>query len=1055
MKQGLVIIIKGLAIVIIAIIGIVVTLLGTLYILNANHKLNDTAKAFLNHYIVGEMDFENLYLDLKQFPTINLTAENGLLISHLYKFPTDTLATFDKLEVLIEVDKLWADSLTISIPHVKVTNGFTLVTISENGVPGWNIWRFRAPKPKPKVKKIPPQRLWIDEVQLCGKNRFIYYNHYRKRIMHLEADSVYVKGSVQIRANNIYFDTINIQNGVANISLENGETLIQGRTPRITLSSVIDDSLRYYTIHTEVSDTKFQFLNSLIFNNGDSVGVNGTVGFNPFTGHYASKGANITVNKTTNISLMGRYNSRNDSIDIGLAISTPSVMAMAQEFELDTLSIFKTINPINLALHSQLQMVGTLNFNDITTLPPLGATVRLSNGALGVSNLGIFENLYANLATTVNLNNSTVIDTLQIYGLNFKYRNSILNSCDGIIYMGGVNKPIADINFDVAIDIADFDKYIPDNLQLAGVASMDASLFCPLYKGADKSEGNIIFNDSLKFSNLTFIIPNSNAQLICNSGNIFIESNPDLAQLNLYGLSLNSYEEMDISIEELEAMVAFNPSQMEIKGELSLYQNNCAFYSLDTLSINNISSNFSIDLDSITAPIVNYSTLIDNARYANADSSLILLENLDITANASLYKIVDFSKDIKYKIWELIGDWKYSGTLHIDSVRGIAPQLPLISVIRKGDLEFNQDSLRLNELDISIGNSYSNLSGIINNWRNYIAKDSLLTIRAKLESEHVMLNELIPAIVDGGIYAQSHNGGKQEQRNHFLEVPNNLDVELKSSIINTNYNNITADSAYFNISIKDKGFYLDNFKASTDFLRLAVSFSYITMDSDSANLSLHFDVEKFNASELLAQAPKISETIPLLSSFKGKFETTLDATWVIDKDMDIVEPSIYTTANLRGEELSLSRSAVIPNWLGWLLLGRDKDITIDTLDLDLTINDELLLLHPTSLNLNDKYFIDANGVASISAYRYHLLVKDSPLWFQLAFNLFNKGDKLKLKLAKLESETLNDMSQMLDTPASKQKLYDPTNLHKFDIKVERKGLKENYKNSYNAVNDIK
>ncbi|MFI3239714.1 MAG: hypothetical protein R3Y22_03905, partial [Bacteroidales bacterium] len=863
MKRVLVVVIKIVSVIIITIIGIVAILLTTLYLLNENHKLTEPAKIFLNHYIVGEMEFDNLYLDIRDFPNVNLTAENGLLISHLYKYPTDTLATFDKLDVIIEIDKLWADSLTISVPSVKVTNGFTLVTISENRVPGWNVWRFRSPRPRPKVKQIPPQRLWIDQVQLSGHNKFLYYNHHRKRIMHIEADSVYALGSVQIRANNIYFDSINVQNLTADISLLGGESIIKGKTARLTLSSKIEDSLRYYTIDTQASDMFLQLNDFPIFTNSDSVSITGALGLNPFSKSYASKSTLITINENVQIDLNGKYNSGSNDIELDLAIYTPSIMDIAKDFKLDTLSIFKQITPYNMGVKAQVQTKGTVNLLDMAaTLPPIALDLKLNGGSLGIDKIGVLNQFNSDISAIVDINNQSA-DRLDIKALGFKYKESSLKA-DGTIYMNNIDKPIADVNIVTTLNIEDLKDYIPDSLQFGGEAYINASIVYPLYKGADKSLMSIAFNDSVKFSNLTFIIPHTNAKLISNEGVAFFDYNdkllkyPDMVKLQLDSISLNSYHDMDISADGLDMNIDIIPSTTRfipdgLKGGLSLSNGECDFFSLDTISINQLDIDFDIDLDSIQAPIVNYIAILDNIQYNSNDSILILLETLDIEGNATLYQTVDLSKNIKYKLWDIIGNWKYQGNLMLDSLRGIMPQLPLISVVSRGDLDFSQDNLNLNQLDVSIGDSYGSLSGTVDNWRNYIINDSLLTIRANLTTEHVMLNELIPAIVDGGIYSQSISKDRESTINNFLGIPSNLDVELNTSIRNTNYNNIIADSACFNVDIKNQGFYMDSLRLSTNFLRMGLFFSYITTDRDSADATLHFDIEEFNATKLIGE----------------------------------------------------------------------------------------------------------------------------------------------------------------------------------------------------------
>ena len=133
MKRIIIIILKIFGIFTGLLVVVLVVIIAILAYLNSSNKINGVAQKFLNHYADAEMTFEDLKLDFSHFPVVRLTANNGLMISHLHKFPTDTLAKFKHLDAEMDSSYLLADSLTVYIPRVEVVEGFALADRKSDG----------------------------------------------------------------------------------------------------------------------------------------------------------------------------------------------------------------------------------------------------------------------------------------------------------------------------------------------------------------------------------------------------------------------------------------------------------------------------------------------------------------------------------------------------------------------------------------------------------------------------------------------------------------------------------------------------------------------------------------------------------------------------------------------------------------------------------------------------------------------------------------------------------------------------------------------------------
>ena len=95
MKKIILILIKFLSCVILIPIIILCLLVGIFFLLNNTGHINKIALSFMNHHIDGEMYFDSLRFDFKEFPVIDVKAKNGLLLSGISIPKGDTLCYFD------------------------------------------------------------------------------------------------------------------------------------------------------------------------------------------------------------------------------------------------------------------------------------------------------------------------------------------------------------------------------------------------------------------------------------------------------------------------------------------------------------------------------------------------------------------------------------------------------------------------------------------------------------------------------------------------------------------------------------------------------------------------------------------------------------------------------------------------------------------------------------------------------------------------------------------------------------------------------------------------
>lgn len=1016
MKKITLIIIKIAAFASMLLVVISVIFIAVFLYLNSTNKLNNIARDILNRYVAGEMYFEDLNLNFKDFPLVNVKANNGFLISHLNKYPTDTLCRFKKLDVTIDVMRLMDDSLTVAIPRVSVYDGFALVTINKNGIPGWNVWRFKPPRPKGEKPKR-RERLFIDDVHLYGRNHFVYYNERRKRSMDIYADSMHFLGSIRIKYKEIYVSDFYATNAKGTISLKDKESVIGFSSPRVTLSSVISAPIRTYFLNADVHKTYLKLFKNVIFHGSDSVTIKAIGGFNTRMGIYMAKNISLDINHRSDLHISGLYNTHADTINSLVKITTPDAMRTIRDFRFDSLSIFRNID-ISMPLKLTAGIRGNLNFKK-KLYPSVYLTAQSTGGKIKIFKYGILKNIDIIASTKVNMfypdSTRIIIDKL-----NFAYKNSLIKT-KGII-SGGQSTPVASMNIYGNLFISDFSKYIYPALNMKGRLITYADITVPIYKNADENDTRFKFNDSLRFENLQFSIPGTLATVDSKYGTILLKQfnklYPSEFDIRLNKNVINSVEDMDIYIDRLNLngdIIRSNTGSgipAAVNGNLNLYGNKIIFETKDTLSIDRFTSEFNTTLSDMSKPKVNYFAFLENLSLTSPDSMCLYINDLGILSEAILYNKVDFSNYRKYKLWDVIGDWKYKGMLDLHDARFIMRQLPILSKILSLDILFTENNIKLNNLLFQVGNTNVTTNGYLKNWHDYVFNDSTLEVIADIKSSHLDINQLLPAVIKGAVYAQ--NNKKPSRRNKkFLEVPGNLNVDLGLHILNTEYKEITADTAHASIKIKDKGFYIENLNLSSNVATLALKFKYLTPSSDYADADFNFSVNKFNAGQLIGALPELIKSSPLLSTFEGMFNASMDAAWQIDSTMSVIPESLASKACIEGRNLSVEKRKIMPSFIGWLLFGKRERLSIDSITMNLEIKDNTLYLQPLAFNIG-KYGIGASGIATPDYLYYHIALLKSPLRIKLGFDIYGSPRKLNYRLTSYKNKSFGQMQDKLN-----------------------------------------
>ena len=189
-------------------------------------------------------------------------------------------------------------------------------------------------------------------------------------------------------------------------------------------------------------------------------------------------------------------------------------------------------------------------------------------------------------------------------------------------------------------------------------------------------------------------------------------------------------------------------------------------------------------------------------------------------------------------------------------------------------------------------------------------------------------------------------------------------------------------------------------------------FKYLTPASDYADADFSFNLNKFNAGQLIGTLPEVIKSSPLLSTFEGSFNASMDAAWRIDSSMSVIPQSVVSKAIIDGRNLSVEKRKIMPRFLGWLLFGKRERLSIDSITMNLEIKDNTLYLQPLTFNMG-KYGIGASGIATTDYLYYHITLLKSPLRIKLGFDIYGSPKKLHYRITSYKNKSFGQMQNKL------------------------------------------
>lgn len=304
--------------------------------------------------------------------------------------------------------------------------------------------------------------------------------------------------------------------------------------------------------------------------------------------------------------------------------------------------------------------------------------------------------------------------------------------------------------------------------------------------------------------------------------------------------------------------------------------------------------------------------------------------------------------------------FKMSGILEIDKMNYKTTTLPYNVLLNTLKLNFTNQFVELAAFDALMGKSDIKANGKIDNFMQYIFKDSLIVGHFNVQSNLMDLNQLMSSSSSTTTAAQP--AAADTAATKVAEVPANIDFILNVNITQLLYDNLVIDNMNGNIEIKKQKVDMTNLKLGVLGGNVLMNGYYETTNPKKPTVNMNFKVDNFDIQKTFAAFNTVQKIAPIGQYAKGMFTATLE-----NFKADLDQSMSPILASLHGDGIFKTNSVSIGGFPPFMKLGealkidRLKNLTIQNVLAEYEFKDgRVNLKKPVNVKI-DKMAADITG----------------------------------------------------------------------------------------------
>ena len=234
---------------------------------------------------------------------------------------------------------------------------------------------------------------------------------------------------------------------------------------------------------------------------------------------------------------------------------------------------------------------------------------------------------------------------------------------------------------------------------------------------------------------------------------------------------------------------------------------------------------------------------------------------------------------------------KNSGAIIVSDFKYDAADVANPFLISKTALNFNTNTIQLNEFKAKTGSSDVNIHGNLNNFYGFLFNDEVLKGNFNLSSNNFKVADFLSEPTTTEQNSKSTNSST-------LKIPAFLDCKFIASANSVTYDNINLKNVSGIIYVKDETINLQNL--NSDVFGGKIGFNgNVSTKNDASTFKVDLDLKELNIKESFSSLEMLESIAPIANTIGGKMNSKVNVSGVLDENM---APSLKTiTGNLFGK----------------------------------------------------------------------------------------------------------------------------------------------------------
>lgn len=306
--------------------------------------------------------------------------------------------------------------------------------------------------------------------------------------------------------------------------------------------------------------------------------------------------------------------------------------------------------------------------------------------------------------------------------------------------------------------------------------------------------------------------------------------------------------------------------------------------------------------------------------------------------------------------------FKLAGTLEIDKMNYKTASLPYDVMLNVMKMNFTNQFVELTTFDAKMGKSDIKADGKIDNFMQYIFKDSLIVGHFNMQSNLMDINQLMSSS-STSTAQPAKTAAPDTAAMSVVEVPGNIDFVLNANIGKLLYDNLVIENTTGNIVVRKKKLDMTNLKMGMLGGNVLLSGYYETTNPKKPSIDFNIRVENFDIQKTFTTFNTVQKIAPIGQYAKGMFTATLEN---FKADLDPHMSPIL--ASLSGNGVFKTNSVAFAGFPPFMKLGEAlkieqlKNLTLDNVTADYEFKEgRIALRNPVKVKIGKSINADITG----------------------------------------------------------------------------------------------